>query len=184
MGNFFVNKIEGVQIVDSPAFIDSRGSSTKIIDSVNSLGLAEIDSLLLSRNTFKGTVRGLHFQVSPNSESKIVTCLTGEVVDYLVDLRPNSKTFGRWSKNILDASKPSALIVPKGVAHGYQTLKPETSILYGIDAQYNPDHQVVLSVFDSELSIRLELEISHISDRDMQGISLQDAMVLTQSTST
>jgi dTDP-4-dehydrorhamnose 3,5-epimerase len=183
MNNFFAHNFQGVEIVESATMMDDRGSSTKIVDSIRSLGLGEIDNLLLSRNTTQGTVRGLHFQISPNSESKIVTCITGKVMDYIVDLRPNSKTFGKWSKNILDSKSPSVLVIPKGVAHGYQTLSSDTSILYGIDTQYSSVHQFVLSFFDSDLSIPLEQEVSNISDRDLNGISMKEAVILLQSTS-
>ena len=93
------------------------------------------------------------------------------------------KTFGKWSKNILDSRSPSVLVIPKGVAHGYQTLSSDTSILYGIDTQYSSVHQFVLSFFDSDLSIPLEQEVSNISDRDLNGISMKEAVVLLQSTS-
>jgi dTDP-4-dehydrorhamnose 3,5-epimerase len=181
MENLFVNELEGVKVIDSSRSIDARGSTTKLVDSLRSIGLEALDNLLLSRNTSAGTLRGLHFQKSPNCESKIVTCITGKVMDYVVDLRPDSKTFGKWSKNVLDANKPSVLVIPKGFAHGYQTLEPDTWILYGIDKPYSAADQIVISFFDSDLSIPLELEISHISKRDLDGISMNDALTLLQS---
>jgi dTDP-4-dehydrorhamnose 3,5-epimerase len=96
-------------------------------------------------------------------------------MDYLVDLRPKSKTFGRWTKIRLSSLDPSCLIIPKGVAHGYQTLEVNTTVLYGIDVKYNPKNQKVLSIFDEDLSIKLELEINEIAERDLSGLSLKEA---------
>lgn len=182
MENFFVSNLEGVKILDSSTSVDTRGSSTKLVNSFRSLGLETVDNLLLSRNTSTGTLRGLHFQKPPNSESKVVTCISGKVMDYLVDLRPDSSTFGKWSKNLLDATNPGILVIPKGIAHGYQTLEPNTTILYSIDVPHSAADQIVISFFDPDLSISLEFESSHISNRDLEGISMKEALILVQST--
>ena len=138
----------------------------------------EIDNIVLSRNTDRGTFRGLHFQLDPFCEVKVITCLTGSMMDYLVDLRPHSKTVGRWTKIFLDSTAPSSLVVPFGIAHGYQTHEPNTTVMYGISTPYSAEHQRVLSVLDSELSLSLDIEVSQMSDRDREGISLQEALRL------
>ena len=136
----------------------------------------DLDNLLLSKNLQSGTFRGLHFQTGPDSETKLISCVSGQMMDYLVDLRPKSKTFGRWTKIRLSSLDPSCLIIPKGVAHGYQTLDEDTTVLYGIDVKYSPENQKVLSIFDEDLSIKLELEIIEMAERDLSGLSLKEAM--------
>ena len=138
----------------------------------------EIDNILLTQNKERGTFRGLHFQIDPFCEVKVISCLSGNMMDYLVDLRPSSKTFGRWTRIFLDSAIPTSLIVPSGIAHGYQTHTPNTTVLYGINTQFSSEHQRVLSVFDSQLSLSLDIEISQMSERDRQGISLQEALNL------
>ena len=78
----------------------------------------------------KGTIRGLHFQKSPFQEDKVVRCISGEVFDVIVDIRANSKTFGQWRSLILSSKKMNAIYIPKGFAHGYQTLSNNCQILY------------------------------------------------------
>ena len=172
----FSGELENVRLISSSITYDNRGSTTKLVDSLGEKGLGRIDNLLLSKNMQPGTFRGLHFQTGQDSETKLVTCLSGQIMDYLVDLRPKSKTFGRWTKVHLDSLDPSCLIVPRGVAHGYQTLEVNTTVLYGIDVKHNPESQRVISVFDKDLSITLELDISEISERDLAGLSLKEAM--------
>lgn len=182
MSNRFSTELEDVRLISSSVAFDERGSTTKIIDSIGELGLETIDNLLLSKNLKAGTFRGLHFQVGSDSETKLVSCISGQIMDYLVDLRPHSKTFGRWTKILLDASEPRCLIIPRGMAHGYQTLEVDTTVLYAIDVKFNPSNQKVLSIFDSDLSIKLELEINQIAERDLSGISLKEAMLFFENT--
>jgi len=172
----FSTELENVRHVSSAISYDGRGSTTKLIDSMSEYGLKQLDNLLLSNNRQPGTFRGLHFQTGPDSETKLISCISGQLMDYLVDLRPKSKTFGRWTKVRLDSSDPSCLIIPRGVAHGYQTLDADTTVLYVIDVKYNPESQKVLSVFDEDLSITLELDIKEISERDLSGLSFKEAM--------
>lgn len=175
MNDHFSAELENVRQVSSFISFDNRGSTTKIIDSMSEQGLGCLDNLLLSKNLQPGTFRGLHFQTGPDSETKLISCVTGQMMDYLVDLRPKSKTFGKWTKIPLSSLDPSCLIIPKGVAHGYQTLEVNTTVLYGIDVKYNPENQKVLSIFDEDLSIKLELEINEIAERDLSGLSLKEA---------
>ena len=76
----------------------------------------------------KGTIRGLHFQKSPFQEDKVARCISGEIFDVIVDVRPNSKTFGEWRSIILSSKKMNALYIPKGFAHGFISLEPNLTI--------------------------------------------------------
>lgn len=93
----------------------------------------------LSFNDRSGTLRGLHYQVAPSEETKLVRCISGAVYDVIVDLRPSSPTFKRWLGVELTADNRCALYVPEGFAHGYQTLIDGTETLYQVSEFYAPD---------------------------------------------
>lgn len=105
-----------------------------------SLGLS---SLLvecnISFNSKKGTLRGMHFQVAPYAQAKLVRCTSGSVYDVIIDLREDSPTFKQWSAVELTAENHKALYVPEGFAHGFQTLEDRTEILYQMSEIYAPE---------------------------------------------
>lgn len=113
-----------------------------------------------------GTVRGMHFQRAPGAEAKLVKCLKGAVYDVLVDLRTGSPTFGRWTGLELTAGNRAMAYVPKGFAHGFQTLAPDTELLYFHDADHSADHEGGVSHADPDLAIRWPLPVADLSKRD------------------
>ncbi|MGH7890476.1 MAG: dTDP-4-dehydrorhamnose 3,5-epimerase, partial [Thermodesulfobacteriota bacterium] len=84
----------------------------------------------ISFNQKKGTLRGMHFQIEPHAEAKLVRCVRGKIWDVVIDLRPGSKTFEQWIGIELAAQAPSMLYIPAGCAHGFQTLEDETEVFY------------------------------------------------------
>src|SRR3546814_3310661 len=85
-----------------------------------------------------GTVRGMHYQLPPHEETKLVRCVRGGIVDVIVDVRSDSPTFRRWIAVELTAANRRALLVPRGFAHGYQTLADDTEVFYQVSAYYTP----------------------------------------------
>lgn len=100
-------------------------------------GVAQIN---FSQNTAKGTLRGLHYQVAPFAEAKVVRCLRGAAFDVIVDLRPESPTYCQWHGLELTADNRLAVYLPEGVAHGFQTLTDDTEVMYTVSAPYTPSH--------------------------------------------
>jgi dTDP-4-dehydrorhamnose 3,5-epimerase len=92
-------------------------------------------------NRSKGTLRGMHFQLPPYSEDKIVSCLQGSFYDVIIDLNRDSPTFGKWFGVTLSQENRLSLYIPKGFAHGYQTLTDNTSIHYMVSEYYTPSHE-------------------------------------------
>jgi dTDP-4-dehydrorhamnose 3,5-epimerase len=92
----------------------------------------------VSFNEKRGTLRGLHFQVSPHAEAKLVSCARGAAFDVIVDLRSGSASFGRWTARTLRAGDGVALYVPKGMAHGFQTIEDATELTYLMSAAHEP----------------------------------------------
>ena len=97
---------------------------------------AELAQCSISRNTHAGTLRGMHFQTAPHQETKIVRCTRGSIFDVIVDLRPDSRTHTQWVGVELDADRSNALFIPKGFAHGFQTLTDDSEVLYMISEPY------------------------------------------------
>ena len=113
-----------------------------------------------------GTVRGMHYQHPPHAEAKLVICLRGRVWDVSVDLRAGSPTFLRWCAQELSADNCTALLIPPGCAHGFQTLSEDVELLYVHSVPYVPAADAGLNPQDPRLGIRWPLPVSTISDKD------------------
>ena len=122
----------------------------------------------MSYNKKAGTLRGLHFQVAPHEETKLVSCSRGSVFDVVVDLRPESATFGRHSSVVLSAANHHTLYIPKGFAHGFQTLEDDTEVTYAISAFFEPGSAGGIRWDDPQLAIAWPLPVSAISSRDAE----------------
>jgi dTDP-4-dehydrorhamnose 3,5-epimerase len=114
----------------------------------------------------RGTVRGMHFQEAPASESKLVRCTKGAIFDVVLDLRPSSPTYGRWSGAELSAENARMMYLPMGCAHGYQTLEPRTEIYYMTSAYYAPSLVRGRRFDDPAFNIRWPLPPIMVSEQD------------------
>jgi dTDP-4-dehydrorhamnose 3,5-epimerase len=122
----------------------------------------------------KGTVRGLHFQYPPFSEIKLVSCLKGQVWDVVVDLRADSPTFLHWHAEVLSHENGSALLIPEGFAHGFQTLTDDVELLYCHSTVYAPKAEAGINRLEPRLAINWPLPISECSARDQAFSFLDD----------
>jgi dTDP-4-dehydrorhamnose 3,5-epimerase len=120
----------------------------------------------VSVTTSKGTIRGMHFQHPPHAETKMVSCLRGEVFDVAVDLRTGSPTFLQWHAEILSESNHRSLMIPAGFAHGFQTLTDNSQLFYVHSCAYAPDFEDGISPFDPMIAINWPLQVSDISEKD------------------
>lgn len=114
----------------------------------------------------KGTLRGMHYQIKPYEESKLVRCTMGALVDVIIDLRPESPTNKQWVSVELTADNRRMLYVPEGFAHGYQTLADDTEVLYQTSQFYSPDHAQGVRFDDPAFRITWPLAVEVISDGD------------------
>jgi dTDP-4-dehydrorhamnose 3,5-epimerase len=179
--NVALEQVQGVKVIESKKSTDNRGSFTKFFeaDTYESMGLTpNFNSLAISENALKGTLRVLHFQVPPHEEEKLILCIEGRIYDVIVDLRPDSPTLGKWASIELDAGFPTTLMLPKGIAHGFQTLEADTKVFYGLGSQYVPASARSLLYSDLTLEIAWPLPISQISSKDEIGISLAESISL------
>ena len=149
--------------------IDERGSFTRVFSQdifrKHGLGIS-FPEHSVARNTRIGVLRGLHYQAEPYGEVKVIRCAVGHVFDVLVDMRPSSKTFGRWISFDLDAAKNEMLYVPAGIAHGYQTLSDISQIEYLISEIYNPATSCGIKWNSEALAIPWPIADPILSDRD------------------
>lgn len=120
----------------------------------------------ISASTRKGTLRGMHFQTEPHGEVKIVTCLKGAILDVIVDLREGSRAFRKWQGFELTQENRHRLYIPKGFAHGFQTLTDDVEMLYLISALYEPTAASGVRHDDPAFRIAWPLPVSVISDKD------------------
>jgi dTDP-4-dehydrorhamnose 3,5-epimerase len=134
--------LQGAYLVEIEPHIDERGffARTWCNLELGRLGLDPgISQCSISYNKARNTLRGMHFQEEPHSEVKIVRCTAGRVYDVLVDLRPKSPSFKKWFAYELTAVNHVSLYVPKGIAHGFQTLQEGSEVLYLISTQFQPE---------------------------------------------
>ena len=120
----------------------------------------------ISFNARRGTVRGMHYQVPPFQEDKLVRCTRGALYDVIVDLRSTSPTFGTHVAQVLTHDNHYSLYVPKGFAHGFMTLEDDTEVTYQISEFYSPVHARGFRWNDPAFRICWPMDVSEISDRD------------------
>jgi dTDP-4-dehydrorhamnose 3,5-epimerase len=159
--------LKGCRLIDNLNYADNRGVFRKILPTVDKTELTHfpICQVNISTNIFRGTIRGLHYQVEPFLESKIISCIKGSVMDVLLDLRPTSETYGKYACYHLTPGSRS-LLVPPLVAHGFQSLEDETTLLYLHSNDYSPDNSQGVNPLDPDLAIKWPLPISSISESD------------------
>jgi dTDP-4-dehydrorhamnose 3,5-epimerase len=127
-----------------------------------------------SFSTKAGTLRGLHFQLDPSSEVKLVRCVQGSIWDAIVDIRPESPTFGQWYAHELTHDNRLMMYIPKGFAHGFQSMTDNSEIIYLVSEPYNPSLERNISWNDPNINLSWPSMPTVISERDRSASFLQD----------
>ena len=120
----------------------------------------------ISKNIHAGTVRGMHFQTAPHAEVKLVSCISGSIYDVVVDVREHSSTYLKWFGVKLSADNGLMVYVPRGFAHGYQTLKDGAAVHYLVSTFYTSSAEKGLRYNDPVIEIQWPLPVSHVSAKD------------------
>jgi len=169
---FIETKISDLIIIEPTVFGDARGY---FLESYNQKKFEEIvgKTPFVQDNeskSSKGVLRGLHFQKPPFQQAKLVRCIEGEVLDVAVDIRKNSKTYGKHVAVLLSGENKRQLFVPKGFAHGFLVLSDSATFAYKVDNTYNPDFDAGIQWKDKELNIQWGMEDSEviISEKDAE----------------
>ncbi len=161
--------LAGAYILEPERSADDRGffARTYDRDQFEARGLdPEVVQCSVSYNHRRGTLRGLHFQVPPHEEAKLVRCTRGRIWDVIVDVRLGSSTRGQHFAVVLSAEEGNALYVPKGMAHGFLTLEDATEIFYQISERYSPDHSRGYRWDDPIFAIPWPEPIAVMADKD------------------
>lgn len=164
-------KFPGAYLIHGQPVIDDRGRFERIACrfELGEVGLSsDFVQSSLSFNSSKGTIRGMHMQRPPHSEDKLIRCVRGAIYDVLVDVRPDSPTFRQWLYFELTEDNHRSLYVPKGVAHGFQTLRDTTEVLYQMTYRYVAEASVGFRHDDPAFSIDWPLDVSTLSEKDAQ----------------
>ena len=162
-------KIQDAFVVDLTPIGDSRGFFSRVFCQKEFVDYGLDPRVMQINNSFnaeKGTLRGLHYQLPPFQETKLVRVVRGALWDVIVDLRQDSPTYGQWDAVTLTAEKRNMIMVPRGCAHGIITLEENTEMLYFVSEHYAPKYERGLKWDDPRFNIEWPIEPKIISDKD------------------
>lgn len=163
--NIIETSIQGVKIIEPKVFGDHRGWFMETYSDVL-FEEAGIDIKFVQDNqsfsAAKGTLRGLHYQLNPKAQTKLVRCTMGSIFDVAVDIRKGSPTFGNWFGIELSADNKKQLLVPKGFAHGFMTLTDDVEVQYKVDELYAPECDRGILWSDPEINVEWPIDISPV----------------------
>ena len=166
---FFETFLQGAFVVEPEPFKDDRGFFARVFckNEFNKIGhTGEFLQINHSMNEAKGTLRGLHYQLPPYAETKLVRCISGKIFDVIVDIRQSSPSFLKFFSVELSAENMKMLYIPPGFAHGFQTLSDNAQLIYHHTAFYTPGFEGALNFKDPALNIDWPVPPVNVSERD------------------
>jgi dTDP-4-dehydrorhamnose 3,5-epimerase len=173
--------IEGAWLAESPVWSDERGffrewfKSEDIERATGKKFLIEQANISLSS---KGTLRGIHYSIAPRGQAKWVTCVAGSINDVIVDIRPESKTFGEWVAVDLTGNSGKVAYIGEGLGHGFIAMEENTAVAYLVSTPFSPSHEFEINPLDKEIGINWGMGLSHlkISDKDKNAPTLTERL--------
>ena len=166
---FAPTTLEGSYIISLTPFNDDRGWFARTYCEKEFGAIGHLDKWIQLNQSYTakaGTVRGMHYQVPPFKEIKLVRCIRGSVYDVIIDIRKDSPTFLHWYGVKLSSAEMNMLYIPAGFAHGFQTLENDSELIYHHSTMYEPGHEGGILYNDAAVAIRWPLAITVISERD------------------
>jgi len=170
--------IEGVWVAESPVWSDDRGFFREWFKSEDiknatgrDFGIEQANISLSSR----GTLRGIHYSMAPRGQAKWITCVAGLIKDVIVDIRPESKTFGQWHEIELSGNSGHAVFISEGLGHGFVSLKDNTAVAYLVSTPFSPIEEFEINPLDEEIGVNWGMKQSElkISEKDRMAPSLK-----------
>ena len=158
-------------VIEPEPFSDDRGLFARVFckqalrDILRGKNIVQVNHSMTRQ---KGAIRGMHFQRPPMAEIKMVKCLRGSVFDVMIDMRSDSSTFLNWHGEKLSAENMKMMYIPEGFAHGFQTLEPNSELLYLHTEFYSPELEGGVRYNDSMINISWPLEVTDVSERDQK----------------
>ena len=173
--------IEGVWLPESPVWSDDRGLFRAWFQSEDienetgrDFGIEQANISLSSR----GTLRGIHYSIAPRGQAKWITCVAGSIKDVILDIRPDSKSFGKWIEVELRGDSGKAVLISEGLGHGFLALEDNTAVAYLVSTPFSPTHEYEINPLDEQIGIKWGMETSElrISDKDLNALSLNERL--------
>ncbi|WP_409344206.1 dTDP-4-dehydrorhamnose 3,5-epimerase [Paenibacillus sp. MBLB4367] len=171
-------KLSGVHILEPDIFVDHRGFFMESYNRDRLLCMGLDHEFVQDNHSLSveaGVLRGLHYQLAPKAQTKLVRVIAGAVYDVVVDIRKESQTYGQWIGVKLSAKNKKQLFVPKGFAHGFCTIEPNTEVLYKVDEYYSSEHDRGILWSDPVLGIEWPVSKPILSGKDEEHPCLFDA---------
>lgn len=167
--------LEGVYIITPDVYGDNRGWFCETYSSKNFEEIG-IDTVFVQDNQSyskgKNTIRGLHFQIAPHAQTKLLRCTRGKILDVVVDIRKGSPHYREWLSVELSSENKKMIYIPKGFAHGFLTLSEDVEVQYKVDRHYSPAHDRSLLYNDPSIGIRWGIENPILSEKDLNAPTL------------
>ena len=173
--------IDGVWLAESPVWRDDRGFFREWFKSVDvkkatgrDFGIEQANISLSSR----GTLRGIHYSIAPRGQAKWITCVAGSIKDVIVDIRPDSHTFGKWIEVELSGSSGNAVFIGEDLGHGFLALEDNTAVAYLVSTPCSPTDEFEINPLDEKIGINWGMDLSDlkISDKDKNAPTLAERL--------
>ena len=169
--------LHGVYLVEPRVFGDARGW---FMETYSKIKTPEISCAFVQDNhsysAHKGILRGIHFQKPPMEQAKLVRCVRGAVMDYAVDLRPESETYRKWLCFELSAENKKQLFIPRGFGHAFLTMTENAEVVYKTDNYYSQEHDAAILWSDPELGINWGVDKPILSEKDSRAPLLREVL--------
>lgn len=167
---FSKTTLDGAYTIDLNKIGDERGFFARMFCE-NEFSEQNLETSFIQINNSlskdKGTLRGMHYQLSPSAEVKVVRCVKGALFDVIIDIRPDSPTYRKWFGELLSAENRKMMYVPRGFAHGFITMENNTEAIYLVSSAYAPDAERGIRYNDPEFNIEWPIPPQEISEKDM-----------------
>jgi len=169
--------IQGAWLAESPVWNDDRGFFREWFKSEEVKAITGRDFGIEQANislSSAGTIRGIHYSIAPRGQAKWVTCVGGSIKDVIVDIRPDSSTFGKWVEIELSCDSGKSVLIGEGLGHGFLALEDNTAVAYLVSSPFSPTEEYEINPFDSKIGINwgIALDELKVSQKDLHALSL------------
>ena len=175
-------EIKGVFLAESKVFIDERGFFREWFKSADIKNATGRDFGIEQANislSARGTLRGIHYSIAPRGQAKWITCVAGSIKDVIVDIRPESKSFGQWIEVKLTGDSGKAVFISEGLGHGFVALEDNTAVVYLVSTPFSPTEEFEINPLDEKIAINWGMDLGDlkISEKDKKAPTLAERLV-------
>ena len=173
--------IDGAWLAESRVWSDDRGFFREWFKSEDVKSATGRDFRIEQANislSSAGTLRGIHYSIAPRGQAKWITCVAGSIKDVIVDIRPDSQTFGKWIEVILKGDSGQAVFISEGLGHGFVALEDNTAVAYLVSTPFSPTDEFEINPLDEKIGINwgMDLSVLKISDKDKNARTLAERL--------